>query len=518
MFPAIERDLPSPSVAKIEAAQRELARRSFLRFCVYVDKRYETPPHIRLLAEKLQQVYQYIQSGGKEGIGRLMIAIPPQHGKSALASRYFPAWLLGMMPDSRIILTSYGESLAVHHSKFVRDLLDTPEFQAVFGRTSTSAMPVELSSDSRSNEAWDVARPHRGGLKAAGVGGGITGLPAHLFIIDDPFKNREEAESETRRELVDDWFKSAARTRLRPNAAVVIFHTRWHPDDLAGRLIRRMVTDPLASQWEVVCMPALALDQYPTEEEQTRKMRDGIYVPLRDPLSRENGAALCPQWYDEKYLISTRADMGAYDFEALYQQSPFMKSGSVFQREWFTVVDEAPKDVVARIRAWDKAGTKNAGARTAGVLLSWGKDDYIYVEHAAAERFAPAERDMWMLKIAQQDAENYGNVQIWHPQDPNSAGKESAMAFNNMLADRGFNGRFSPVSEGKEEYADTFATKAMGGRVRMVRGAWNDDFLDELAAFPKGRYKDRVDAASWGYNRLAFIVKRGKKEVRSYQG
>lgn len=513
MFPTTDL-FTTPMDAKAEKDQRVKARRNFLAYCQYVDPHYEDRPHIRFLAAKLQQVALYIASGGKRGIGRLMIFMPPQHGKSQLASRYFPAWLLGLLPDSRIILTSYGESLAITHSRYIRDQIITDEYQAIFGSKSNKIWPVELSSDSRSTEAWDLAKPYRGGVKAAGVGGGITGLPAHLFIIDDPFKNREEAESEGRRDLVDDWYRSAARTRLRPNAAVVIFHTRWHPDDLAGRLMKRMVSDPLASQYEIVCMPGLALDKYPASvEEQRKMMHDGVFIPLADPLGRSGSVALCPQWYDEAWLASTKADIGLYDFESLYQQSPFAKEGNMFKRDWFMIVDRGPgADVWARIRAWDKAATSGGGARTSGVKMSWGKDDFIYIEHTAAEQLSSAERDEYMIELGKEDYGNDGPFLIWHPQDPGSAGLDSAQAFNNLLADNGLIGTFDQVTGSKEFYAGMLATKARGGRVRVVRGAWNDTFLDEMAAFPKGRFKDRVDAASSAYNQLRQIVEQLKHE------
>jgi hypothetical protein len=504
----------TPRQAQEEKRLRSMARKNFLAYCQYVDPRYETPAHIRLLAAKLQQVALFIASGGKRGIGRLMILMPPQHGKSQIASRNFPAWLLGILPDSHVILTSYGESLATTHSRFIRDQILTDEYQAIFGEKSDKIMPVELSSDSRSTESWDLARPYRGGVKAAGVGGGITGLPAHLFIVDDPFKNREEAESESRRELVDDWYKSSSRTRLRPNAAVVIFHTRWHPDDLAGRLMQRQVSDPLASQFEIICMPGLALERYPADKaEQRKKMRDGVFVPLADPLGRKPGQALCPSWYNEQFLASTKADIGAYDFEALYQQSPYLKEGNTFKRDWFTVVDQGPgANVWARMRAWDKAATAGGGARSASVLMSWGRDDFIYIEHSTAEQLASAERDEEMIKIGKEDYRTFGPFLIWHPQDPGSAGLDSAQAFNNLMADNGLIGTFDQVTGSKEFYASMLATKAKGGRLRVVRGAWNDDLVDEFCAFPKGKFKDRVDAGSSAYNQLRQIVEQLKKE------
>jgi len=498
----------TPREARDEKDLRKAARKNFLAFCQYVDPRYETPAHIRLLAAKLQQVALYIASGGQKGIGRLMILMPPQHGKSQIASRLFPAWLLGLLPDSRVILTSYGESLAGTHSRFIRDQITTEEYQAIFGKKSNKMMPVELSSDSRSTESWDLAKPYRGGVKAAGVGGGITGLPAHLFIVDDPLKNREEAESESRREVVDDWYKSSSRTRLRPNAAVVIFHTRWHPDDLAGRLMQRMVSNPLASQFEIVCMPGVALDKYPADEkEQRKKMRDGVYVPLRDPLGRKAGEALCPQWYDETYLLSTKADVGLYDFEALYQQSPFSREGNMFKRDWFTKVPNGPgANVWMRVRSWDKAATPGGGARSAGVKMSWGLDGFIYIEHVYKDQVSSAERDQKMVEIGKEDYRHDGPFLIFHPQDPGSAGLDSAKATNGLLAENGLTGLYEQVTGDKVTNAGPLATMAQAGRVRLVEGEWNDEYLDEMAAFPKGRFKDQVDGSSSGYNKMREIV------------
>jgi hypothetical protein len=498
----------TPIEAKEEKDSRKAARKNFLSYCQYVDPRYETPPHIRLLAAKLQQVAIYIASGGKRGIGRLMIFMPPQHGKSEIASRNFPAWLLGLLPDSRIILTSYGESLATKNSRFIRDAIMTPEYQALFGTKSDKMMPVDLSSDSRSVESWDLAKPYRGGVKAAGVGGGITGLPAHLFVVDDPFKLRDDAESESRRESVDDWFKSAARTRLRPNGAIVIFHTRWHQDDLAGRLMQRMVKDPLASQYEIVCMPGVALDSYAKDlADQRKKMREGVYLPLNDPLGRKAGEALCPSWYDEDFLLSAKADMGLYEFESLYQQAPFSKEGNMFKRDWFAIVDEAPKDVWMRISAWDKAATAGGtGARSSRVKMSWGKDDYIYVEHVWKDRVSSAEREEKMIELGKQDYKLDGPHMIFHPQDPGSAGVDSSKATNGNLGANGLIGFYEQVTGEKEVNAGPFATMAQAGRVRLVRGGWNEEYLDEVTPFPKGRYKDQVDASGTGYNKMREIV------------
>lgn len=508
----------TPSQAKGERKLRANARQNFLAFCQYIDPRYETPPHIQLLASKLQQVALYIASGGTKGIGRLMIMMPPQHGKSQIASRNFPAWLLGLLPDSRIILTSYGVDLAVRHSRFIRDTVLSAEYQALFGSKSAKIYPVELSSDSRATESWDLARPYRGGVKAAGVGGGITGLPAHLLIVDDPFKNREEAESEGRRDLVDDWYRSSARTRLRPNAAVVVFHTRWHPDDFAGRLMQRMMNDPLADQWEIVSLPALALDSYPVDEEaQMKKMRDGVFLPLKDALGRKAGAPLWPTAYSEEWLIGTKAELGVYDFEALYQQSPFPKSGQKYRREWFKIVTKLPDDVkiLNVVRLWDKANSTR-GDFTVGVLMAYCSDGYFYILDVVRGQWSSYERDQKMLKTSVDDREKYGKVQIRHQQDPGSAGRDSAEATNRLLI--GFPVRFEVVTGDKATRSEPMESAFQGGMIFLLRGAWNEAFIDECVAFDRGKYDDQVDAGSGAYSELLKMIGKFRKEVKSYQG
>jgi phage terminase large subunit-like protein len=185
----------------------------------------------------------------------------------------------------------------------------------------------------------------------------------------------------------------------------------------------------------------------------------------------------------------------------------------MFKRDWFTVVDRGPgAEVWARIRAWDKAATSGSGARSASVKMSWGRDDYIYVENVTSAQLASAEREDEMIEIGLEDYRNDGPFLIWHPQDPGSAGLDSAMATNDRMANAGLIATFDQVTGSKELNAGQFASKAKGGRVRLVRGAWNDAYLDELAAFPKGRFKDQVDASGSGFNNLRQIVEQLKDE------
>jgi predicted phage terminase large subunit-like protein len=354
---------------------------------------------------------------------------------------------------------------------------------------------------------------------AAGVGGGITGLGADLLVLDDPFKNREEAESEGRRDLVDDWYKSSARTRLSPWGAVVLFHTRWHQDDLAGRNIQRMANDEMADQWVVVNLPALALDEYPADEAAQRtRMLDGIYQPLADPLGRSGGEALWPSHFSREWLESAKVNVGAYDFEALYQQQPYSKEGQRYRREWFKTVTKLPEGVTIKfaVRLWDKANSA-AGDFTAGVLIAYGSDGYFYILDIVRKQMTTYERDMKMLKTAQVDRDTYGNVNIWHQQDPGSAGKDSAEATNRVLM--GFPAKFETVSGSKEDRSGPLESALQGGLVFVMQAAWNEAFVDECVSFPRGRYDDQVDAASGAYNKLMELIGKGTPlKARSWRG
>jgi len=497
--------------AKVELARRELARRRFVDYECYVAPYYRPARHHRLVAEYLELVETYIRTKGATGIGRLLILEPPRHGKSEQATKHFPSWVLGRLPDTRVIITSYGFDLAQDFSRAVRDIVAGERYRNLFGSHSTVDAEVELSSDSRSVRAWDLAAPNRGGVVAAGVGGGITGKGAHLFIIDDPFKNREEAESEPRRESIWQWWTSTAYTRLEDGAAVVAMLTRWHGDDWAGRILKLMATDPLADRWVMLCLPAIweepEIPEGKTFDElQREKMLEGVWLDKEDPLGRKPGEALWPEKYSADELAIKRRNMGDYDFQALYQQWPFNRSGSMFKREWFTVVDLPPKpeDVVMRIRMWDKAGSQSGdGDYAVGVLMSWTKDELVYVEDVARLQGTPGERDELIKSTAEIDLTRKGpRVRTMHQQDPGTAGVDSAQAANRMLAKIGMKTEFETLSGDKEVRAGPWSSALQGGGVRLVRAAWNAAYIDEHIAFPKGRYDDQVDASSTGYSKL----------------
>lgn len=516
----------SRGAAKQELAKRELARRHLIDFSMYVAPWYKPARHHRLVAEYLEQVETYIRTGGQTGIGRLLIFEPPRHGKTEQASKHFPAWALGRNPDKRVILASYGADLAVANSRAVREIVTGERYAAVFGALGTVDAPVELSQTSRSVEAWDLAAPHRGGLVAAGVGGAITGKGAHLLVVDDPLKNRDEAESESARERVWDWWTSTAYTRLENGSAVIGMLTRWHGDDWAGRLLKLMASgDPHADRYVVLNLPAIwedigeaagrqGVDGRRWEEYQRERMLEGIWVEEKDLLDRKDGEALWPDKYDREDLERIRTNIGEYDFSALYMQSPYAKSGSMFARENFTIIDAVPAGAIARVRYWDKAGSRK-GDWSVGTLMDYYPDGSFVVEHVARGRWISHDRETQMRRQAEEDARRPGPVTVtWHYQDPGSAGIDSAIATNRALA--GFPVHFEPVTGDKETNAEPWSSACQAGLVRLLRGSWNEAFIAEHTAFPKGKFDDQVDSAAGAYKKL--VQRKESKPATSRQG
>ena len=522
MLGTSESGLIKPKKARQELASRELARRHMVDFSAFLFPWYQAARHHRLVGEYLEQVERYIATRGQEGIGRLLVFEHPRAGKSEQVSKHFPAWVLGRQPDTRIIMTSYNADRATDNNRAVREIIQSDHYQALFGKLAQMDAPIELSTDSRAVQEWNLAAPHRGGILAAGVGGGITGAGAHLFIVDDPFKNREEAESEARREMVWNWWTSSAYTRLEDGAAVIGMMTRWHGDDWAGRLLQAMATNPLADRWTVVSIPAIWEEpNWPVDKTRAAFKEDqlmaGVWIEESDPLGREIGEAMWPEKYSAADLERIRANIGEYDWQALYQQQPYSRDGNLFKREWMPVVDVGPKpdDIVARVRYWDKAASAK-GDFSVGVLMCLTRDGVIFVEHVARGRWTPYEREKRILETAQADKDRPGPmVIIWHPQDPGAAGLDSAQATQRMLAQQGFTARFEVVSGSKVVRSGPWSTACEAGMVRLNRGGWNTAFVEEHVAFPKGKYDDQVDGASSAHSKLR---QRPRRAAQSYQG
>lgn len=506
-----------PEQARGERARRELARRHLIDYSKYVAPWYMPARHHIYLAEKLEKVKRFIETGGSEGIGRLLICEPAQYGKTEQASRLFPSWLLGDLPDTRIILTSYGADLATENSRITRNYVGSEAYANLFGRRSSVDEPVELSQESRSVVSWNL-KDHRGSVYAAGVGGGITGRPANLVVIDDPYKSREDAESETYRKKVMSWYRSVVYPRVAntPGAAILIMHTRWDQEDLAGQLLTQMISDEGADQWEVVFLPALALqdEKYPkTEAEFRENLLRGIYIPMTgDPLGRLPGEPLWPERSDAKKLAATRANMLDYDFEAIFQQMPRMAVGEFFDDKDFQIVERAPEGL-QWYRYSDLAlGESATSDFNSTIATALDKDGILFLRDRIKVRnlneFIPRARTA-MLSREERGTE-------WGVEDV----AFQRLVVKEFLKDHSLASirirSVKPVGD-KVERARPWQLRAKQGKVKLVRAPWNLDFIREATSFPKGRHDDDVDAVSGAVQMIA-EASRPRQQARSWKG
>lgn len=372
-----------------------------------------------------------------------MIFMPPRHGKSELASKRFPAWCLGRKPTRQIIAASYNSDLANDFGRNVRNIVGEPEFREVFPS-------VDLSPDSHAANRMNTN--HGGAYVAAGVGTAVTGRGAHIALIDDPFKDREEADSERRRDLVWDWYRSTLFTRLMPGGAIVLIQTRWHEDDLAGRLLAS------ESDWEVLELPAIDAD----------------------------GKALWPEWYDEQALERIKATIGPREWSALYQQRPQPDEGTFFQRAWFKTWERKPE--LRLYGSSDYAVTDGGGDYT--VHRVWGVDASGAIYRVDGWR-GQATSDVWIEKKLDLIAKH--KPLAWFGEGGVIQKAVEPMLRRRMIERKVFcRLEWLPSVHDKPTRARSFQAMAASGRVYFEAGA----DLGEFLSFPAGKHDDDVDTAS----------------------
>ena len=388
---------------------------------------------------------------------RLMMLLPPGSAKSTYTSLLFAPWFLAREPSAQVIAASHTASLAWGFGRGVRSLIQ--EHKARLG----------LVPDPSSRAAGRFGLLSGGSYFATGVRGPITGRRADLLIIDDPVKSQREADSAAAREHLWEWFRSDLVTRLRPGGRMVLVMTRWHPDDLGGRLLES------GDDWRVLRLPALA--------------EDG------DPMGRAVGAALWPEWEDRAALARKQAVLGERAFSALFQQSPRSPGGRLFQVKRVGVVDKVMQG--ASVRGWDLAASEMGGDWTVGVRLCAGEAGTFQIADVVRLQGGPEAVVEAILSTAIRDGRD---VKIGLPQDPGQAGRAQVSYLSRRLA--GFVVDSSPESGAKATRAMPVASQVNAGNVTLVRGAWNRALLEEMQDFPGGAKDDQVDALSRAFGVL----------------
>jgi predicted phage terminase large subunit-like protein len=392
-------------------------------------------------------------------IRRCMFFVPPRHSKSLFATQLFAAWYLGRHPDHSIISVSYGQELANGFGRRVRNLVSDPVHQAIFPE-------CRISGDAASANCFETTR--RGSYFAVGRGGPITGRGANLLIIDDPLKDRQEAESELVRRNLYEWYTAVAYTRLQPDGAVALIQTRWHEDDLGGRLQREHGNE----NWVVVCRPAIA----ETDEE-----------------FRRAGEALWPEQFPLAELEKICDATGSANFCSLYQQRPSAAEGSVFKREWWRYFDVQPacRRVVC---SWDTA-YKTGAENDYSVATIWGVHDtgyYLLWFWRGRVEFPELKKQMCLL------------AQQWNP---NQILVEDAASGQSLIQELRYQTALPiiPVKVDRDKLARAQAITPLieAGKVFLPRGTpWLPDYVEEMAAFPTGIHDDVVDSTTQALNYL----------------
>lgn len=428
-----------PTAREIQA---EKARRGLIGFTRYTNPEYEPASHHRLIAEKLEAVE-------RDEIDRLMIFMPPRHGKSELASRRFPARYLGLHPRRQIIAASYNSDLATDFGRDVRNIVASPEYGEVFEN-------VGLRADSKAADRMNTN--HGGVYIAAGVGTATTGRGAHLGIIDDPFKDRADADSELQREKVWNWYRSTFFTRLMPGGAIVVIQTRWHEDDLSGRLLEQDGRIEEGGEWHVLELPAIDA----------------------------GGGALWPEWYDIPALERIKRTVGPREWSALYMQQPQPADGTFFQREWFGEWDKLP--ALRLYGTSDYAVTDKGGDYT--VHRIWGVDSEGVLYRVDGWR-GQTSSDVWI-------EQKLDLIQRYKPLAWFGEGGVIQKAIEPMLRRRMRERKvfcrlewLSSITD-KPTRARGFQSRAAMGMVKFEPGA----DLGEFLSFPAGKHDDEVDTAS----------------------
>lgn len=455
----------------LEIIKQERARRSLEKFTTYTYEDYQVNWHHSVLCEKLHE-------WAFGDLDRLMIFMPPRNGKSELVSRRLPAFILGHDPDAAIISASYSADLSSRMNRDTQRIIDSQSYHDLFPDTTLSRSDFTQYKGAfiRNSDMFEIAG-HKGVYKSAGVGGAITGMGMKYGIIDDPFKNRAEANSQTKRDSVWDWYTSTFYTRLEKGGKILITLTRWHEDDLAGRLIEQAKHDPEADQWEVVEFPAIA---------------EGDLHPL-DP--RSDGEALWPDKYPIEKLKQMKATVGSYDWNALFQQRPAPAEGALFRREWWRYYETLPYNVDEYVLSWDLTFKDNPD------------NDYVvgqcWARSGADFYLVDQERAKLSFTQTVQAVRAFANK---HPQARTILVEEKAngAAVIDTLQ-REISG-IIPVNPegGKITRAQAVTPLIEAGNVWLPKHApWVGDLVTESSAFPNAKHDDQVDALTQALNRMA---------------
>lgn len=424
----------------------------------------------------IDAICEHLEAISRGDINRLLINIPPGTMKSLAVGVFWPAWEWGPLgvPSTRVVAASHEQGLAVRDNLRARRLVASEWYQSLWGEH------VVLTKDQNAKIKFENEAT---GFRQAAAAGSITGARGDRVIIDDPH-SVDGASSDAQREGVVEWFLEAVPTRLNnpDRSAIVVVMQRLHERDVSGVILAKDLG------YEHLCLPM--------EFEPERRCVTSI--GFSDP-RKADGELLFPERFPREVVERDKKVMGAYAVAGQFQQRPAPREGGLFKRAWFEVVDAVPASARRRVRAWDFAATQGGGDWTAGVRVSVA-DGVFYVEDVVRDRLSPGGVDKLLKAVTSQD-QTGGPVAVRIPQDPGQAGKTDAASKIKLLV--GYDVRAKPVTGDKEQRARPAAAQAEAGNVKLLRGKWNEAFLDELCTFPAGAHDDQVDAFADALNELA---------------
>lgn len=438
---------------------------------------FKCPKHISYLDSS-------IISAIKRGNSKLIVNMPPRHGKSEYISKYLPFWHLCNFPEKRIILTSYEANFAASWGRKVRDLINE------FGKPYFS---IEIDDSNRSVSSFGI-KGKNGFMQCVGAGGAITGKGADLLIIDDPVKNDAEANSKTYRDNLWEWFRATALTRLEPRGNVILVMTRWHEDDLCGRISENLKT------WKTIKFPAIS------EQNDAIRSRAGI--------------SLWSERYSIQELKNIKLDMGEYWFSALYQQEPAPSKGGIFKKKnfkYYKTVSEfieydSKRVLLSELKYFTVVDLAVSSSETSDytVILTFGidKDKNIFIIDVEKERFSGAEH-LELLK------------RVYFKYKPIIIGIE-AVQYQISLVQRAIRESLPVIKliADKDKVTRALPVSALMDSKRVffpANAIWLHDFESELLSFPTGKHDDQVDAFAY-IHQLIYKYSLGFKPVsKSYR-
>lgn len=455
---------PRLTPAQLAGLRHELASTTLIGFLLATSPTYQMG---WVHAEICGELEAFLAAVRRKESPRLLLTMPPRHGKSEIASRRFPAYALGRDPDLSIIATSYSADLASRMNRDVQRIIDDEAYRAIF--PGTRLCGKSSGEGIRTADLFEIVG-HRGVYRSAGVGGGITGMGGDIILIDDPIKDRAEADSPTIRNRVWDWYTSTLYTRLAPGGGIIVIQTRWHMDDLAGRLLEAQRSGQ-GDAWRVVNFPAIAEEDEP---------------------HRKAGEALHPERYPLEQLQAIRAAIGSRDWAALYQQRPAPDGGAIFRAEWlrFWLPKELPQTFDRMCISWDMT-FKDGDDSDYVVGQVWGRKgaDFFLLDQVRARMGFTA-----TLAAFSALADKWPRAQRKLVED-----KANGPAVIDSL--RHAVPGIIPVEPDGSKIARAHAVTTFfeAGNVHLPHPSvcnWVADYVAELTSFPAAAHDDQVDATT----------------------